>query len=118
MDALHDAIDRYGTPEIFNSDQGSQFTSAEFTNSLISNGIKISMDGKGRWVDNVIIERAWKSVKYEEVYLNAYESITEARDGLKAYFEFYNYERRHQGLDGRIPYEVYSGTIPKQRSAA
>ena len=76
------------------------------------------MDGKGRWVDNVIIERAWKSVKYEEVYLKAYESITEAREGLNAYFNFYNYERRHQGLDGRTPYEVYSGTIPKQRSAA
>ncbi len=118
LDALHEAIDRYGTPEIFNSDQGSQFTSLEFTNSLISYGIKISMDGKGRWVDNVIIERAWKSVKYEEVYLKAYESITEAREGLKAYFNFYNYERRHQGLDGRTPYEVYSGTLPKQRVAA
>ena len=118
LDALHEAIDRYGTPEIFNSDQGSQFTSLEFTNSLISYGIKISMDGKGRWVDNVIIERAWKSVKYEEVYLKAYESITEAREGLKAYFNFYNYERRHQCLDGRTKYDVCSGTLPKQRSAA
>jgi putative transposase len=85
LDALHEAIDRYGTPEIFNSDQGSQFTSEEFTSSLISNEIKISMDGKGRWVDNVIIERAWKSVKYEEVYLKAYESMAEAKEALNAY---------------------------------
>jgi len=118
MDALHEAIDRYGTPEIFNSDQGSQFTSAEFTNCLISNGIKISMDGKGRWVDNVIIERAWKSVKYEEVYLNAYETITEARRALNAYFDYYNCERRHQGLDRKTPYEVYWGYPPEQRAAA
>jgi putative transposase len=118
IDALQSAIDRYGTPEIFNSDQGSQFTSEEFTNLLISNGIRISMDGKGRWVDNVIVERTWKSVKYEEVYLKAYESITEARDGLKAYFEFFNYKRRHQGLDRRIPYQVYWDSLPKQRVAA
>jgi putative transposase len=118
IDALQSAIDRYGTPEIFNSDQGSQFTSEEFTSLLISNGIRISMDGKGRWVDNVIVERTWKSVKYEEVYLKAYESITEARDGLKAYFEFFNYKRRHQGLDRRIPCQVYWGSLPKQRVAA
>jgi hypothetical protein len=118
LDTLHEAIDRYGTPEIFNSYQCSQFTSLEFTNSLISNGIKISMDGKGRWVDNVIIERAWKSVKYEEVYLKAYESIHEARESLNAYFEYYNCERRHQGLDRKTPYEVYWGTLPQQRAAA
>ena len=76
------------------------------------------MDGKGRWVDNVIIERARKSVKYEEVYLKAYESVAEAREALKAYFQFYNCERRHQGLDGRIPHEVYWGTLPEQRAAA
>ena len=118
LDALHEAIDRYGTPEIFNSDQGSQFTSEEFTSSLISNEIKISMDGKGRWVDNVIIERAWKSVKYEEVYLKAYESMAEAKEALDAYFEYYNCERRHQSLDRRTPYEVYWGSLPKQRVAA
>ena len=118
MDALHEAIDQYGTPEIFNSDQGSQFTSEEFTNCLISNGIKISMDSKGRWVDNVIIERAWRSVKYEEVYLKAYESMAEAREGLNAYFEYYNCERRHQSLDRRTPYEVYWGYPPEQRAAA
>lgn len=118
LDALHEAIDRYGTPDIFNSDQGSQFTSEEFTSSLISNEIKISMDGKGRWVDNVIIERAWKSVKYEEVYLKAYESMAEAKEALDAYFEYYNCERRHQSLDRRTPYEVYWGTLPKQWVAA
>ena len=118
LDALHEAIDRYGTPEIFNSDQGSQFTSEEFTSSLISNEIKISMDGKGRWVDNVIIERAWKSVKYEEVYLKAYESMAEAKEALDAYFEYYNCERGHQSLDRRTPYEVYWGTLPKQWVAA
>ncbi len=118
LDALHEAIDRYGTPEIFNSDQGSQFTSEEFTSSLISNEIKISMDGKGRWVDNVIIERAWKSVKYEEVYLKAYESMAEAKEALDAYFEYYNCERRHQSLDRRTPYEVYWGYLPEQRAAA
>jgi putative transposase len=114
MDALHEAIDRYGTPEIFNSDQGSQFTSLELTNSLISNGIKISMDGKGRWVDNVIIERAWRSVKYEEVYLKTYESIVEARKALNAYFEYYNCERHHQGLDRKTPYEVNGVPYPNR----
>ena len=76
------------------------------------------MDGKGRWVDNVIIERAWKSVKYEEVYLKAYESMAEAREALNDYFEYYNCERRHQSLDRKTPYEVYWGTLPKQRTAA
>ena len=118
LDALHEAIDRYWTPEIFNSDQGSQFTSQEFTSSFVSNGIKIRMDGIGRWVDNVINERAWKSVKYEVVYLKAYESIKEARADLKAYFDFYNYERYHQVLDCSTHYEVDSRTIPKQRTAA
>lgn len=118
LDALKEAITRYGVPEIFNSDQGSQFTSREFTDLLVSKGIRISMDGKGRWLDNIIIERAWRSVKYEEVYLNAYETITQARTGLNAYFRFYNHERRHQGLDRKTPYEVYWGTLPQQRVAA
>ena len=117
VEALKEALKK-GRPEIFNTDQGSQFTSEEFTNCLISNGIKISMDGKGRWVDNVIIERAWKSVKYEEVYLKAYESMAEAKEALNEYFEYYNCERRHQSLDRRTPYEVYWGTVPKQRVAA
>lgn len=118
VDALEEAIARYGTPEIFNSDQGSQFTSEDFTGVLINNGIKISMDGKGRWRDNVFVERLWKSVKYEEVYLKAYGSIAEARTELGRYFEFYNQKRRHQGLDRKTPDEVYKTTLPKEPVAA
>ena len=92
-DALHEAIANYGTPEIFNTDQGSQFTSAEFTTVLQAHGIRISMDGKGRWIDNVFVERLWKSVKYERVYLHAYESVAEARQQLTSYFIFYNTHR-------------------------
>jgi putative transposase len=98
-EALEEAIMKYGIPEIFNSDQGSQFTSKAFTDILNTNGIKISMDGRGRWMDNVIIERLWKSVKYEDVYLKAYDSIPAVREGLTTYFKFYNCRRRHQSLD-------------------
>jgi putative transposase len=117
LEALEEALAVYGTPEIFNTDQGSQFTSEEFTEALISRGIRISMDGKGRWVDNVFVERLWKSVKYEEVYLKAYDSLVEARHELKAYFDFYNYRRRHQGLDGKTPDEVYCSTSPSRVAA-
>ena len=117
-EALEEAIRKYGTPEIFNTDQGSQFTSEAFTNILISNGISISMDGKGRWVDNVYVERLWRSVKYEDIYLRAYCSLTEARHGLADYFEFYNNRRRHQGLDDRTPDEVYFTTLPQMQVAA
>jgi putative transposase len=117
-EALEEAIRKYGTPEIFNTDQGSQFTSEAFTDILISNGISISMDGKGRWVDNVFVERLWRSVKYEDIYLRAYGSLTEARHGLAAYFEFYNNRRRHQGLDDRTPDEVYWITLPQMQVAA
>ena len=106
-DALEEAIELYGTPDIFNTDQGSQFTSSEFTQVLKDNGIKISMDGKKAWVDNVIIERLWRSVKYEEVYLKAYENMEHARTSLKSYFEFYNQRRGHQSLDRRKPNDVY-----------
>jgi len=105
-DALEEALERCGTPEIFNTDQGSQFTSEAFTGILAARGIRISMDGKGRWVDNVFIERLWKSVKYEEVYLKAYRSMFEARQELGVYFEFYNQRRHHQGLDNRTPDEI------------
>ena len=105
--ALEEAIKRYGVPEIFNTDQGSQFTSEDFTSVLKSHGIAISMDGKGRWVDNVFVERLWRSVKYEEVYLKAYESVGEARRSLGEYFVFYNTERRHQALDRQTPDNVY-----------
>lgn len=107
VDALNEAIDRYGTPEIFNTDQGSQFTSDDFTQVLKNQEIAISMDGRGRWMDNVFIERLWRSVKYEEVYLKAYESMPEARRSLGSYFEFYNQRRRHQSLDRQTPDAVY-----------
>ena len=118
IDALEEAIALYGIPELFNSDQCSQFTSEEFTRILINNGISISMDGKGRWRDNVFVERLWKSVKYKEVYLKAYGSIAEVRRELGKYFEFYNQRRRHQGLDRQTPDEVYRATLPKEQVAA
>jgi putative transposase len=107
VEALEEAIARYGTPEIFNTDQGSQFTSADFTQVLTDNAIKISMDGKGRWLDNVFVERLWRSVKYEHVYLHAYESVTEAREQLAGYFQFYNEQRPHSSLDARTPDAAY-----------
>ena len=110
IDALEEAIDAYGTPEIFNTDQGSQFTSDDFTGVLKREGIQISMDGRGRWIDNVFVERLWRSVKYEEVYLRAYDSIGEARTSLGRYFTFYNSRRRHQSLDRRTPDTVYYET--------
>ncbi len=107
IEALEEALQRFGAPEIFNTDQGSQFTSEAFTGVLKDHGIKISMDGKGRWVDNVFVERLWRSVKYEDVYLRAYETPTELRAGLARYFEFYNPRRRHSALDRRTPDAVY-----------
>ncbi len=107
IEALEEAMGKYGKPEIFNTDQGSQFTSDDFTQVLIGADIKISMDGKGCWIDNVFIERLWRSLKYEEVYLKAYESVREARDSIKTYLTFYNSERTHQSLDKLTPDEVY-----------
>jgi putative transposase len=118
IEALEEALERYGAPEIFNTDQGSQFTSEGFTGVLASHGVAISMDGRGRWMDNVFIERLWRSVKYEEVYLKGYESITEARRELGAYFDFYNMRRRHQGLEDRTPDEVYWSTLRTEQTAA
>lgn len=115
--ALDEAIEQYGCPEIFNSDQGCQFTSEAFTAKLRDRGIRISMDGRGRWRDNVFIERLWKSVKYEEVYLKAYDSITLARKELRNYFEFYNKQRRHQGLNKKSPEEVYWSTLQQEKAA-
>lgn len=115
---LKEAISRYGKPDIFNTDQGAQFTGEDFTDVLLSNEITISMDGRGRWLDNVVIERLWRSVKYEEVYLKAYESIPEAREGLAGYFKFYNMKRRHQGLDNKTPDEVYWTTLTTGKEAA
>ena len=110
--AVEDAIDKYGKPEIMNTDQGSQFTSAAFTGLIQDNGIKISMDGKGAWRDNVFVERLWRSVKYEEVYLHAYESIAAARHGLDRYFTFYNSRRPHSSLDEQTPDQVYFESLP------
>jgi len=107
VDALQEAVRRFGTPEIFNTDQGAQFTSEAFTGVLTAHGIQISMDGKGRWVDNVFVERLWRSVKYEDVYLRAYENPAELRTGLARYFAFYNSRRRHSALDRRTPDAVY-----------
>ena len=114
LDALDEAILNFGPPDIFNSDQGSQFTSDEFTDHLKAHGIRISMDGKGRWVDNVYVERLWRSVKYEEVYLKAYKSMTEAKSSLSEYFAFYNQKRYHQHLDYKTPDEVYWKTPPEK----
>jgi putative transposase len=108
IEALKEALS-YGTPEIFNTDQGSQFTSAEFTQELKNRGIQISMDGRGRALDNIFVERLWRSVKYENIYLNCYETIPQTQAGLKEYFEFYNVKRRHQSLDYKTPWLIYSG---------
>jgi len=118
LEALEEAIAIYGVPEIFNTDQGGQFTSDEFNGALMSRGIRISMDGKGRWRDNIFVERLWRSVKYEEVYLKAYNSLREARQNLDVYFTYYNHRRRHQGLDGETPDEVYFGTLSQTPVAA
>ena len=112
--ALEEAIECYGAPEIFNTDQGSQFTSDDYTNVLKINDIRISMDGNGRWIDNVFVERLWRSVKYEEVYLKAYDDISSARKSLGVYFEFYNRERRHQSLDRQTPDQVYYENVTRK----
>jgi len=120
IEALEDALERYGAPEIFNTDQGAQFTSAAFLDVLRAHGIQISMDGKGCWRDNVFVERLWRSVKYEEVYLRAYDTVTAVRRGLKRYFTFYNERCPHQALGGVTPDQVYqqqtsNSTAPSPR---
>ena len=109
VEALQAALRQYEAPEIFNTDQGAQFTSEAFTSVLKAHDIKISMDGKGRWVDNVFVERLWRSVKYEDVYLYAYETPAALRSGLSRYFDFYNTRRRHTSLKRRTPDAVYFG---------
>jgi len=118
LDAIREAIARYGRPEIFNTDQGSQFTSHEFTQLLKDNEIRISMDGKGCWRDNVFVERLWKSVKYEEVYLKAYDSVSNAKAHLGAYLNFFNTRRPHQSLDGKTPDTIYYAGLPHESLAA
>jgi putative transposase len=117
VEALEEALTKHGNPEIFNTDQGSQFSSEAFTGVLIKNGIAISMDGKGSWRDNVFVERLWRSVKYEEVYLRAYESVSDARTSIGRYLDFYNTKRPHSSLDRHTPNEVYFNLMPCGASA-
>jgi putative transposase len=117
VEALQEALTRYGAPEIFNTDQGAQFTAEDFTQPLQAQGVRVSMDGKGRWVDNVFIERLWRSVKYEDLYLHAYETVGEVKAALAHYFSFYNARRPHQSLDYRTPDEAYFGTDEMKKAA-
>jgi putative transposase len=117
VETLEDALARHGKPEIFNTDQGSQFTGTAFTDVLIRNAIAISMDGKGAWRDNVFVERLWRSVKYEEVYLRAYSSVSEARASIGCYFDFYNRRRPHSSLDGTTPDHAYFTQLPLRMAA-
>ena len=117
LEAVEDALARHGKPEIFNSDQGSQFTSAAFTGLLVDHGIAISMDGKGAWRDNVFVERIWRSVKYEAVYLHAYDSVAEARTSIGRYLGFYNSKRPHSSLDARTPDRAYFDATPPAMAA-
>jgi putative transposase len=117
VDAVEEALAKHGCPQIFNTDQGSQFTSAEFTSVLINNGISISMDGKGAWRDNVFVERFWRTVKYEEVYLHAYEDVGDARRSIARYIAFYNARRPHVALDGRTPDQAYFDPLPLRTAA-
>jgi putative transposase len=117
VEALEEAIAKYGKPEIFNTDQGSQFTSAEFTGVLKANDIRISMDGKGRWIDNVFVERLWRTVKYDHVYLHAYESVSDAKQQLAEYFTFYNTQRPHSSLGKRTPDMAYFENQPIGQAA-
>lgn len=117
IEAVEEALATYGRPEIFNTDQGSQFTSAAFTGLLLANKIAISMDGRGSWRDNVFVERLWRSVKYEEVYLRAYDSVGDARASLGRYLAFYNAIRPHSSLDARTPDNAYFNPLPQSVAA-
>jgi len=117
LEAVEEALTRHGKPEIFNTDQGSQFTSADFTGLLLVSAIAISMDGKGAWRDNVFVERLWRSVKYEEVYLRAYDSVGEARASIGRYLDFYNRKRPHSSLDARTPDRAYFEHLPQVAAA-
>jgi putative transposase len=118
IEAMQEAMHRHGTPEIFNTDQGGQFTSTEFTQLLKANGIAISMDGRGQWRDNVFVERLWKSIKYEEVYLHAYETMGAAKSGIGRYLDFYNSHRPHSALDGNTPDAFYFQHLSALKQAA
>ena len=117
VETLEDALARHGKPEVFNTDQGSQFTGTAFTGVLVKNDIAISMDGKGAWRDNVFVERLWRSVKYEEVYLRAYDGVSEARSSIGRYLDFYNGRRPHSSLDGATPDQAYFTPLPFRMAA-
>ena len=117
VDALEEAIMKYGAPEIMNTDQGSQFTCSDFIGLVHQHGVHVSMDGKGCWRDNVFVERLWKSVKYEEIYLRGYETVTDAKQALTRYFDFYNRRRPHSTLDGKTPDTVYFNQPPLHAAA-
>ncbi|MDR5763299.1 IS3 family transposase [Caballeronia sp. LZ035] len=118
VEVLEEAFAKYGQPEIVNTDQGSQFTATAFTEAVLSRGIRLSMDGKGAWRDNVFVERVWRSVKYEEVYLKAYESVGHARRSIGDYINLYNQRRPHSSLEDRTPDEAYFATLPAIKLAA
>ena len=118
VEALEEAFAKYGQPEIVNTDQGSQFTATVFTEAVLSRGIRLSMDGKGAWRDNVFVERVWRSLKYEEVYLKAYESVGHARRSIGDYINLYNQRRPHSSLEDRTPDEAYFATLPAIKLAA
>jgi putative transposase len=118
IEALQEAILRYGPPEIFNTDQGSQFASIEFTSVLKSHGIRISMDGKGCWRDNVFVERLWRTIKYDEVYLKAYDSVSHAKSSLGQFITFYNSRRPHQTFAGKTPDMIYFASLPQEKFVA
>jgi len=118
IDVLNEALAKHGKPEIFNTDQGSQYTSEEFTGILKAANVKISMNGKGRALDNIFVERLWRTVKYEEVYLNSYRNVQECKEGLGNFFERYNNRGEHQSLDYNYPSEIYFGEIKLEKKAA
>jgi len=117
VEALEEALARHGRPEIFNTDQGSQFTSRDFTGVLLKAGIAVSMDGKGSWRDNVFVERLWRSIKYEEVYLRAYDTVSDARASIGRYLTFYNGRRPHSSLDRQTPDQAYFDRLPQSAAA-
>lgn len=118
VDVLNEAFARHGMPEIINTDQGSQFTAFEFVETVKSRGCRLSMDGRGAWRDNIFVERLWRTVKYEQVYLHAYDSVSEARRSIMRYFDWYNRSRPHSGLNRLTPDEVYCATLPELDLAA
>jgi putative transposase len=118
VEIVEQALKKYGAPEIINTDQGSQFTAEEFTGTVLDRGIRLSMDGKGAWRDNVFVERLWRSVKYERVYLRAYDTVTEARTDIADYFEWYNKQRRHSSLAHQTPEKTYWGLLSPMQMAA